>query len=341
MKAAIYNPYLDTLGGGERYTMAFAKVLAKEGFRVDVEWKDKSIKDKIENRFGIQIKELNFINDIKRGDGYDVCFWISDGSIPLLKARKNYLHFQVPFTKVNGKTLINKMKLIRMQEVISNSFFTKDFVDNEYGIKSVVIYPPVAIGKIRPKKKENIILYVGRFSQLIQSKRQDVLVRAFKNLCKSGQSKWQLVLAGGTEVGADKYLDRLEKASRGYPIEIMKSPSFKEIKDLYGRAKLFWSASGYGIDEAKEPEKVEHFGITVVEAMAAGAIPLVYEAGGHKEIIDDGMNGFLWKTQKNLRKKTLKLINDSTLVRKMSAKAKRDSLVYEYERFEGEVLQIL
>ena len=44
-KAAIYNPYLDTLGGGERYTLSFAKVLADEGWVVDVEWKDIKIKE--------------------------------------------------------------------------------------------------------------------------------------------------------------------------------------------------------------------------------------------------------------------------------------------------------
>jgi len=44
MKAAIFNPYLDTLGGGERYTAAIAKVLADKGFRVDIAWKKKSIK---------------------------------------------------------------------------------------------------------------------------------------------------------------------------------------------------------------------------------------------------------------------------------------------------------
>jgi len=233
------------------------------------------------------------------------------------------------------------MKLFRMEEVVSNSFFTKGFVDIEYGIKSNVIYPPVAVSKIRPKKKEKIILFVGRFSQLTQSKRQDVLIRAFKNLCKSGLSDWQLILAGGIEVGVDEYLEKLEKSSVGYPIKILKSPSFKQIKDLYARARFFWSASGYRIDEEKEPERVEHFGITVVEAMAAGAIPLVYKAGGHKEIVDDAANGFLWKTQKQLRSKTEKLINDTTLARKLSAKAKRDSLEYGYERFEGEVLQIL
>ena len=91
MKAAIYNPYLDTLGGGERYTMAFAKVLSDAGYKVDVQWKSSKIRDKLEKRFGFELGSINFVHDIKRGDGYDICFWLSDGSIPQLKARKNFL----------------------------------------------------------------------------------------------------------------------------------------------------------------------------------------------------------------------------------------------------------
>jgi hypothetical protein len=44
MRAAIYNPYLDTLGGGERYTLAVATTLFKNGYQVDIEWKGKEIK---------------------------------------------------------------------------------------------------------------------------------------------------------------------------------------------------------------------------------------------------------------------------------------------------------
>jgi len=68
MRAAIYNPYLDTLGGGERYTLTFARVLANIGYRVDVEWKDKSIVQKIESRFGLKLDGINIIENINRGD---------------------------------------------------------------------------------------------------------------------------------------------------------------------------------------------------------------------------------------------------------------------------------
>src|SRR3990172_5524638 len=193
MHAAIYNPYLDTLGGGERYTISFAKVLSDVGYDVDVEWKNPKIKNKLEERFGIKLQGINFINDIKRGDGYDICFWLSDGSIPLLRARKNFLHFQFPFKDTNGKSLLNRMKLVRINRVICNSKFTKSFVDKEYGIDSLVIYPSARTEKIKPKRKENIILFVGRFSRLTQLKRQDVLIEVFKKFVKRGYEDWKLI----------------------------------------------------------------------------------------------------------------------------------------------------
>ncbi|MCX6704821.1 MAG: hypothetical protein NT162_00575, partial [Candidatus Woesebacteria bacterium] len=168
MRAAIYNPYLDTLGGGERYTMTFAKVLAKNGYQVDVEWKDIRIKKILENRFGFNLDGINIVDCINKGDGYDLCFWVSDGSIPILHARNNILHFQVPFHDVGGKSLINKMKFFRINKIVCNSLFTKRIIDREYGVESLVIHPPVDTLSIKPKRKEKIILFVGRFSQILQ-----------------------------------------------------------------------------------------------------------------------------------------------------------------------------
>ncbi|MCJ7805571.1 glycosyltransferase family 4 protein [Patescibacteria group bacterium] len=341
MKAAIYNPYLDTLGGGERYSMAVATALFDVGYQVDVQWEMSDIKRKLEDRFGIVLDGVNFVPDVKRGDGYDICFWVSDGSIPTLKARKNFLHFQVPFDDVNGKTLLNRMKLFRINKIICNSNFTKSFIDKEYGVKSIVIYPPVDVEKIKPKRKEKMILSVGRFSQLKQAKRQDVLIEAFKKLYDKGYRDWRLVLAGGVEVGVGNYIEKLKKMAEHYPVEIFQSPDFKTLKDLYGRAKIFWSAAGFGINEEKEPERVEHFGISVVEAMCAGDVPIVLFAGGHKEIISEGINGYGWTTIGQLIKKSIKLINDRILFKGVMKEAIETCNKYGYEQFRTSIKKIL
>jgi glycosyltransferase involved in cell wall biosynthesis len=342
MRAAIFNPYLDTMGGGERYSLSFARVLADTGWTVDIGWSNLGISQKLEERLGIDLTGINFIPDIHKGSGYDLCFWVSDGSIPLLSARRNLLHFQVPFHEVEGKSLLNRMKLFRINKIICNSNFTKGVVDREYGVNSAVVYPPIDTAKFKPRGKDDLILYVGRFSQLVQSKNQDFLVKHFKKMYdKFGLKGWSLVLAGGIDVGVGDYLENLEKLSRTYPIKIIKNPNFKELTDLYGRAKIFWSAAGFGVNEKCEPEKAEHFGITTVEAMAAGAVPLVFGAGGQKEIIKNEVNGFLWEKPEELINQTVALIGDRKTLSRLSASAVARSKDFSYAQFQKEILKLL
>lgn len=341
MRAAIYSPYLDTMGGGERYVLSIAKALLDNGWSVDLEFGDEKIIDKIKSRFGFDLSGLNIVSSVNRGSGYDLCFWLSDGSVPTLGARRNILHFQRPFWRVEGKSLINRMKFMRINKVVVNSKFTKSYIDDEFPVDSFVLYPPVDVKQFKSGKKENIILYVGRFSQLEQSKKQDVLLRAFKKFHDSGNTDWKLILAGGSDVGRTKFVDRLKENAKTYPVKIIENPNFDELKNLYATAKIFWSASGYGVDDKKEANKVEHFGIAPVEAMAAGAVPFLYNAGGHREIVEEGKNGFLWKTTLGLVKKTKKLLSSEKNFRKIANNAKDDSQTYSYERFEKEFLSLL
>lgn len=340
MKAAIYNPYLDTLGGGERYTAGVIQALLNAKYKVEIQWKDVSIVPKLEERFGLKLDGIKVVESINRGDGYDVCFWVSDGSIPTLRSRNNILHFQVPFTKANGKTLINRMKLFRVKHVIVNSEFTKGFIDSEYGVKSKVIYPPVSIDEFKPRRKQNIICYIGRFSSLTQKKRQDVLIDVFKEFYKSSKD-WKMVIAGGVEVGNDGMVKDLKERSQGYPIEIVESPSFSKVKDILGISKLFWSASGYGVNEMESPSKVEHFGITVVEAMAAKAVPLIVNKGGFKEIVNNNESGYLWDKKRELVDKSLELARDFSLLSRVSREAHEQSKKFSIKKFEESFQKIL
>ncbi len=341
MKAVIVNPYLDSLGGGERYSMFFAMLARDLGYKVDVEFIDPKVKSKLEERFSISLKNIRFINQSSRGDGYDLCFWVSDGSVPTLRARVNVLHFQVPFIKVGGSSLINRMKMFRIKEVVCNSNFTKSYIDHEYNVNSKVVYPPVDISKFKTKKKENIILYVGRFSKLMQRKGQDILIQSAIELFRNGVRGWKLVIAGGAEIGSEDFIDSLNEMAKGYPIEILESPSFSQLQDLYGHAKLFWSASGFGIDEKSQPERVEHFGITPVEAMSAGCVPLLFNSGGHKEIIQTGENGYLWETIEGLVKASKYLIEDDNLWKVFSQKASNDVNRFSVSAFNQEFTKII
>lgn len=342
-KAAIYDPYLDTLGGGERYSLTFAKAVNELfGFEVDLFWKDQDILSQINNRFGNLLKnvKVNIVTDIKRGDGYDLCFWVSDGSIPMLRARRNYLHFQVPFQDVDGSSLLNKMKLFRIDSVISNSEFTKRIIDREYGISSKVIYPPVDLIHAS-KRKSKTIIYVGRFSNLIQSKGHHLLIEAFSKFVEDKDFKdWKLILAGSNDVGDNGYLAKLKEKANGLNVEFLINPDYKTLTGVYSKASIFWSAAGFGINPEIEPHKMEHFGITVVEAMSAGVVPLVYKGGGHLETVD-GSFGYLWETESQLIDQTKILILDRQKMNQFSRLAIQSSLQYDYSSFKEKIKDIV
>ena len=322
-KAALYTPYADTLGGGERYLLTLAQILLDLGWQVEATIDDNELLAKSRQRFNLPLKNLDIISkkNLDRGGlrgalshrQYDLLFWVSDGSIPTMMAKKNWLHFQVPFHNLNGRSLFNIIKLKSIDKIICNSYFTKKIIDQEYGTRASVWYPPVAINDFSPGKKENIIVAVGRFETTMNVKRQDVLVSVFKKGVDEGLSNWKLILIGGS-LGREKdnqYLQKLKKQAHGYPVEFRVNAPFRQLKETYGLAKIFWHAAGYGINEEKEPERVEHFGMTTIEAMAAGCWPLVYNAGGQKEIFSkfSQKNLCLWNSKEELLTKTKKIID--------------------------------
>lgn len=355
MKVGIFDPYLDTIGGGERYMMTIAEYLGKLGHQIDVFWRNEDVKKKIEKLLHLNISEIkicsdnyriftrtgNLLKKFKICRKYNLFFYLSDGSIPFLFARKNIIHFQVPFHDIGGKSLLNKIKLRFIDKIICNSNFTKKIIDKEYGVNSIVVYPPVDLESFKQLKKENIILSVGRFDSPLHSKKQDILISEFKRMYKADLSGWRLILAGGVRNEDKNCVEKLKKMAKGLPIEILVNVDFKTLQQLYGKAKIYWHAAGFGIDEDKEPKKVEHFGIVTVEGMAAGCVPVVIKKGGQKEIVEHAINGFLWETKEDLVEYTLQLIKEERLRQKLSIQAIKSSKKFSKERFYEEIKQII
>jgi glycosyltransferase involved in cell wall biosynthesis len=354
MKALIFDPYFDTLGGGERYCLTVAECLLENSWQTDLWWDQTSDLKKAIERFGLNIdklgligkkmEEFSFIEKLILMRKYDLVFWLSDGSIPTLTGRNNILHIQAPLTGFSSFRVSNLIKKLLISKVVFNSKFTRNHLSCDFKGKSIVLYPPIDVNQFSPGKKENIIIGVGRFEQTtqMQTKRQDVLVRAFKKMVDKGLSGWKLVLVGGSlgNPQKNKNLIFLKKASKGYPIEFIVDGPFEVLKDYYSKAKIFWHAAGYDIDEQKEPWKVEHFGITPVEAMAAGCVPVVIDKGGLKEIVRRGV-GYRWGTEEELVKITSQLIGKPFKIKKLSLSATKASKDFSKSRFNKQFLDIL
>lgn len=345
-KALIFDPYFDTLGGGERYTLSVALCLQEKGYEVVLAWPNNDFLEKAQERFGLVLKDLKcsaklydlFIKktplpikfQILRS--FDLIFYVSDGSIPTLFGKKNLLHYQVPFTKINRFKLFNQTKLLTIDKIVVNSRFTQNVIDKTLGVKkSVVIYPPVDTTSFNPQTvKKNQILNVGRFVSPSHPKRQDVLIDSFKQFSPS-HPDWELVLAGGHH-GDDAPLEALKKLASGSKIKFMVNPTHDEIIKLFNESKIYWHAAGYEVDEEINPESVEHFGIVTVEAMAAGLVPIVIGKGGQKEIVDLD-SGFLCQTIDDIVIHTEELIKNPDQLKTYSQQCVLRAQTYSQERF--------
>ena len=343
-KIFIHSPYWLTKGGGERYAITVAQCLVSEGKQeVYVDTTSEKLLE-LEKRFNLDLNDVKSYTgeiSVKNRIKFYGVFWLSDGSIPFLPVRKRIIHLQAPFQNVRGKSWRNRLKLIGTR-VICNSNYTKKFIDKEYGIDSTVIYPPVEVDKFNPAKKQKLILTVGRFGIGSQHKRMDVLISSFVSMLKQqGLKGWRMVVIGIVEDESSKAVAvDLRSMSRGHPVAIKVNLPHDRLIRLYEQAAIYWHAAGYGVNLNDYPERAEHFGISTVEAMAAGAIPLSFAAGGQLEIISSGENGFLWTNPQELISLTKKIIDDDKSREKISLSAIARSKYFSQEKFCQEIKKL-
>jgi glycosyltransferase involved in cell wall biosynthesis len=356
LKIGLYSPYLDTLGGGEKYMLTIAEVLSKENsidFFLGTHLQKANIddiKDKAKLLHEIDLSDIKFIpGPFGKGSSftkrlvflmkYDYFFYLTDGSIFYSTAKNNIIHFQVPFEN-KTRSLWSQLKLTSWKSAIYNSKFTKSLIEKTWAINGSVIYPPVSVEKFKKQKKKKQILSVGRFFGYLKSKKQEVLIDAFKKMYKDEKklADWSLHLAGGAGEGDSSYLEELKKRSKGFPIYLHPNIPYPDLVNLYEQSGIYWHASGF---EESDPTKMEHFGITTVEAMAAGCVPVVIKKGGQVEIVEDGVSGLFWESKEELVNKTMILVEDPEKMVKLSDQAIEKSKYFSKENFKEHILKLI
>lgn len=355
MKIAIYSPYLDTLGGGEKYMLTIAEVLSNDN-RVDILLDshlqdlnpDQIIKEG-SKRFNLNLSKVDLIKaPLGRGGNllvrtlflkqYDFLFYLTDGSIFYCSAQKNILHLQSPLINSN-QGVWGKRKLSSWDLAICNSIFTENIIKKTWPIKTQVVYPPVDVLSIKPQNKKKYILSVGRLLGYKRPKKHQLLIDAFKKLYSDGSIPgWSLHIAGYIALNELVDLEKLKKGLKKYPIFFYPNYPYDELIKLYEQSSIYWHAAGFG---EENPIDMEHFGITTVEAMAGGGVPVVVNLGGQKEIVQQNKSGFLWNHIDELLNYTVDLINDPKLMQKISKNAAARSKIFSKEKFCQNILELV
>ncbi|MEO5927614.1 MAG: glycosyltransferase [Patescibacteria group bacterium] len=159
----------------------------------------------------------------------------------------------------------------RPDVMITNSETSRGRIQRYYGRDAQVIYPPVDVGRIPVATGPGQFWLTG--GRLVAYKRFDLVVKAFAKLHMPLK-----IFGNGPEFAK-------LKAMAGSKTEFLGHISDKEKLDLYRDCIGFISP------------QLEDFGITSVEAMAAGRPVITYGKGGGSETVIDGVTGIHLKRQ--------------------------------------------
>jgi glycosyltransferase involved in cell wall biosynthesis len=228
--------------------------------------------------------------------------------------------------------------------LLANSQFTQRWIDRRWNLVSEVLYPPIDVAALVPTAKQPLILSVGRFFAGSHNKKHLPMIAAFRTLYDEGLRGWEYHLVGGCDESMPEhlaYLNEVRAAAAGYPIVVHVNIAYGQLRALYGTASIFWHATGYEEDEERDPERFEHFGISTVEAMAAGGVPIVIGKAGQVEIVEHARNGLLWQTLPELAQQTLIVIKQPSLRDALAAEAQASAQRFAPEPFAAATRRIV
>lgn len=293
----VTNHFYPCIGGIERVALDICNALIEKGHSVKIVTLNKCAntekKLKAKENFGkIQIERIPFINlkyykvatsvlgKIKEADIVHVhgIGFFSDFLI-LTK----FIHKKPVVISTHGGIFHTKdlgfLKIIYfygIQQILlrfANKVLAVSKNDlNKFGEiskKVELIENGIDIKRFKPgKKKKNTLLYVGRFSK---NKRVEKLLETASILKKD----FTLIIAGTDwENLLWKYKRLVSSLGLEKKVVFLIDPDDEQLKKLYSEAEFFVSASQY-----------EGFGLTLVEAMASGCIPIVQKNNGFSKII--------------------------------------------------------
>lgn len=312
-KIGVFCPTLNVYGGGEFVAIAIANTLAQNNHEVVLFSSDKINPTNIKNYFGIALhpnirtlqQPTNFtprgLGDFYQTiihsyiaknkcsifiDAFSNCVYpwtqISYIHFPYL----NRFSFNPTFPYLNRprinqagtiphvileKTLINYDKHL----VLANSHYTATEIQRYSHKNAEVLYPPfpstvAELGKEATKNPaENLVVTVSRLDS-------NKLLERIPKIAAQTSNKIKFAVIGRLcSQPTLTYLEGLVKKSHLEDrIKFYPNASAQQKVELLKRAKIYLHTM-----------EGEHFGISIVEAMAFGCVPIVHDSGGMREFV--------------------------------------------------------
>jgi glycosyltransferase involved in cell wall biosynthesis len=307
MKIGIFHPALNTCGGGEWVTLNIINSLRKNGHKVIVLTDERIDQTKFIKTFGENLKTDGEIilpfHLFGRGNPHNIysdvicCLilkskchividtftdWVLPGidviymqNVPppptkRYKGLKNSIYF-IPYQIYERRIQKNNTKII-----FSNSKFTSETLKNHLGLDSYLLYPPLSSFYLQQEesnyspKRLNQVVTISRFAP---EKRLEMVLHIAKQL-----DEVKFLIIGN--LSYRKVYLQLLKLIKDLKLEekvvLMANVPREQLREILLNSKICLHCSNN-----------EAFGISLIEAMACGCLPIAYDAGGPKEIVPE------------------------------------------------------
>ncbi|MFH1588886.1 MAG: glycosyltransferase family 4 protein [Candidatus Diapherotrites archaeon] len=164
------------------------------------------------------------------------------------------------------------------------------------------------------KKQKNSFVFVGRYSK---NKRIELLIEKFTGIIKEKKDAKLFIIGKDFDELKKEFEKKISEAHAQKNIFLTENLSDKEIEQKYAKCEFFVSASEY-----------ESFGISAVEAMNYGLIPILNDIPAFREFIEgekkeskknkEKLNGFIVDFEsKNAEKKIIEIMDLNENEKKM------------------------
>ena len=216
--------------------------------------------------------------------------------------------------------------------VVANSAYIAEIVRAIWNSMPEILHPPVHVEEFQSaaekgfEERDSAVIMIGRIAP---EKRYETAIEALART----ETKPVLRIVGSLSPSMKPYLQKILKLAKDKRVElelIINAPR-KKLVELTATSRIFLHTT-----------VGEHFGIAVVEAMAAGLPVIVHKSGGaYLDIIDKDKYGLSFNTVKELANHIDRLIVDKKWWSKLHDLSLQRSKVFSFNMFKKRLNKIL
>jgi len=378
LRVLIVHALYDTLGGGEHLSLRLADILRNAGHDVTVLTSTELDRDVVRMIFGIDISRLRIVvkrvglaealKCVSRGrlvrlrrlmvyrrlfkefvepyrDEYDVV--IETQSNIVAPADISYIHYPALALYRSGdpakrgihwrvynwlvrRYIDTRFRNAKAGRVVTNSRWTAGLIYRLYGVVADVVHPPVDVetfSRVASNDvREKLVVTVSRFTP-------EKNLMAILDVAERMRDHTFVIAGTVDRYTAGYYSAIAEEARRRRLDNVVLEPNCPRHRLLsYLEHAMIYL----------HPPYAEHFGISVVEAMAAGAVPLVYRDGGAWTDIVSPLSPMLgYRSIEEVPSIIRRLESDQRLYRELRARGIEHAKRFSTEVFGRRMLELI